>query len=56
MSIIEAMLCVTVVIAPDGRRREAWWERSLRIYRTAADIAGHVEVVARGGPDVRGCP
>jgi|GEM_PF-1276115 len=52
MSIIEAMLCGTVVIAPDGPEARSLVGEELRIYRTAADIAGHVEVVARGGPDV----
>jgi len=52
MSIIEAMLCGTVVIAPDGPEARSPAGEELRIYRTAADTADHVEVVARGGPDV----
>jgi glycosyltransferase involved in cell wall biosynthesis len=52
MSIIEAMLCGAVIIGPDRPEIHRLVGEELRVYTTAADIARHVEDVARGGPSV----
>jgi glycosyltransferase involved in cell wall biosynthesis len=52
MSIIEAMLCGAVVVGPDRPEIHELVGPELRTYRTAADIARHVEEVAAGGPSI----
>jgi glycosyltransferase involved in cell wall biosynthesis len=52
MSIIEAMLCGTIVIAPDRHEAHAIVGEHLRTYSTVDDIIGHVGDVAAGGPEV----
>ena len=52
MSILEAMLCGAVVVAPDRPELHQLVGPHLRTYRTAADIARHVVEVAAGGPEV----
>jgi glycosyltransferase involved in cell wall biosynthesis len=52
MSIIEAMLCGTIVIAPDRPEAHAIVGEHLRTYVTVDDIIGHVADVSAGGPDV----
>ncbi len=52
MSIIEAMLCGAVVIAPDRPEIHDLVGPELRAYRTPADIVRHTEEVAAGGPEV----
>ncbi len=52
MSIIEAMLCGTIVIAPDRAEAREIVGEHLRTYRNADDIIRHVHEVARGGSDI----
>jgi glycosyltransferase involved in cell wall biosynthesis len=52
MSIVEAMLCGTIVIAPDRPEAHAIVGDHLRTYRNADDIVRHVGEVAEGGPDI----
>jgi glycosyltransferase involved in cell wall biosynthesis len=52
MSIVEAMLCGTIVIGPDRPELHEIVGPELRTYRTAEDIAGHLREVESGGPDV----
>jgi len=47
MSIVEAMLCGTVVVAPDRPEAHEIVGAELRAYRTAADIVEHVRAVTR---------
>ena len=52
MSIVEAMLCGTIVIAPDRPEAHAVVGPELRTYRTVEDIVRHAREVAEGGPGV----
>jgi glycosyltransferase involved in cell wall biosynthesis len=52
MSIIEAMLCGTIVVAPDRPEAHAIVGPSLRSYRDAPELVRHVREVAQGGPAV----
>jgi len=52
MSIIEAMLCGTIVIAPDRPEAHEIVGPELRTYRTAEDIARHARQIADGGPAI----
>jgi glycosyltransferase involved in cell wall biosynthesis len=52
MSIIEAMLCGTIVIAPDRPEASAIVGPQLRRFRDADEILEHVRQVAKGGPEV----
>jgi glycosyltransferase involved in cell wall biosynthesis len=52
MSIVEAMLCGTIPIAPDRPEARAIVGPSLRAYRDGADIVRHVRQVAVGGDAV----
>jgi len=52
MSIVEAMLCGTIVIAPDRPEAHAIVGEGLRTYRNADDILRHVREVAKGGPGI----
>jgi glycosyltransferase involved in cell wall biosynthesis len=52
MSIIEAMLCGTIVIAPDRPEAHAIVGEHLRTYRDVDDIVRHVRDVAAGGPAI----
>lgn len=52
MSIIEAMLCGTIVVAPERPESYAIVGDDVRTYRTADDIAAHVRAVLAGGPEI----
>lgn len=52
MSIVEAMLCGTIPIAPDRPEARAVVGPSLRAYRDSADIVRHIREVAKGGDAV----
>jgi glycosyltransferase involved in cell wall biosynthesis len=52
MSIVEAMLCGTIVIAPDRSEAHSIVGDELRTYHDSADIARHVREVAKGGPRI----
>jgi len=52
MSIVEAMLCGTIVIAPDRPEAHAIVGNELRTYRDDEDIVRHVREVAKGGPGI----
>jgi glycosyltransferase involved in cell wall biosynthesis len=52
MSIVEAMLCGTIVIAPDRPEAHEIVGPELRTYRTVDDIVRHAREVAEGGPAV----
>jgi glycosyltransferase involved in cell wall biosynthesis len=52
MSIIEAMLCGTIVIAPDRPEAHAIVGEEIRTYRDGDDIVRHVREVAKGGPGI----
>ena len=52
MSIVEAMLCGTIVIAPDRPEAHAVVGPELRTYRTVEDIVRHAREAAEGGPGV----
>ena len=52
MSIVEAMLCGTIPIAPDRAEARAIVGPSLRAYRDSADIVRHIREVAKGGDAV----
>jgi glycosyltransferase involved in cell wall biosynthesis len=52
MSIIEAMLCGVIVIAPDRPEAHDIVGEHLRAYRAVDDIVGHVRAVAMGGAEV----
>jgi glycosyltransferase involved in cell wall biosynthesis len=49
MSIVEAMLCGTIPIAPDRPESRAIVGPGLRAYRDGADIIRHIREVAQGG-------
>ncbi len=50
MSIVEAMLCGTIVIAPDRSEAHSIVGDELRTYHDGADIVRHVREVAKEGP------
>jgi glycosyltransferase involved in cell wall biosynthesis len=52
MSIVEAMLCGTIPIAPDRPEARAIVGPGLRAYRDSADIVRHIREVAKGGDAV----
>ncbi|HEY3810113.1 MAG TPA: glycosyltransferase [Acidimicrobiales bacterium] len=52
MSIIEAMLCGAIVIAPDRPEAHAIVGPHLRTFRGADDIVRHVHEVVKGGPEL----
>ena len=52
MSIVEAMLCGAIVVAPDRPEFHDIVGEQLRPYRTVDDIVSHVRAVAAGGPAV----
>jgi glycosyltransferase involved in cell wall biosynthesis len=51
-SIVEAMLCGTIVVAPDHPAAHHMVGPDLRTYTTAADIVAHVREVGAGGREV----
>ena len=52
MSIVEAMLCGTIVVAPDRPEAHGIVGEHLRAYRDLDDITSHVRAVSHGGPQV----
>jgi glycosyltransferase involved in cell wall biosynthesis len=52
MSIIEAMLCGTIVVAPERPESHTIVGPYVRCFRDAGDIERHVREVAEGGPEV----
>ena len=52
MSVIEALLCGAIVIAPDREEAHDMVGEHLRPYRTPDDIVRHIREVMRGGPAV----
>ena len=49
MSIVEAMLCGTIPIAPDRPEARAIVGPGVRVYRDSADVVRHIRQVAAGG-------
>ncbi len=52
MSIVEAMLCGTIVIAPDRLEARAVVGEGVRTYSSGEDIIGHIHQIAAGGPGI----